>query len=134
MSHVFHSPQVRDRERTRALLTEFFKRQDGPWRSEAKLAFRSFHINGDERRFPPNMDSVRHSECLLAKLEGAARHVDFELRGLWMAGIHFIPGHELVHTKIPEGFVLFDGKGRFSPMIVGHEEILLQCGEYPLVF
>ncbi|MFH0885054.1 MAG: hypothetical protein V1861_05075, partial [Candidatus Micrarchaeota archaeon] len=48
--------------------------------------------------------------------------------------IHFIPGHELVRTVSPEGFLLIKANGGFSPIIVGHEEILLQCGEHPFVF
>jgi hypothetical protein len=119
---------------TRTLLSEFFKRGDGPWRNEAKLAFRAFHTEGGDRLYPPAKGSVEYSERLMAKLEAAAQHVRCELRGMWLAGVHFIPGMELVHMHHPEGFFLVDAKRGFSPVIVGRDQILLQCGEHPFVF
>lgn len=119
---------------TRALLSEFIKRAGGPWRNEAKLAFRAFHTEGADRIYPPNKESVEFSERLISKLEGAAQHVRCELRGMWLSGIHFVPGYEFVQLQSPEGFFLMDGKGGFSPVVVGREEIALQCGEHPFVF
>lgn len=119
---------------TRALLSEFIKRKDGPWRNEAKLAFRAFHTEGADRIYPPKKESVEYSERLISKLEGAAEQVNCELRGMWLAGAHFVPGYELVHMQCPEGFFLMDGKGGFSPIVVARDQMLLQCGEHPFVF
>jgi hypothetical protein len=122
------------REAARRVLTEHFKCKDSPWKNEAKWGFRDFCPENEDMMQPAAAERIRFAESLFSKLEGAAAHVGCELRGLWRFGIHFIPGHELVRTLSPEGFLLIEANGGFSPIIVGHEEILLQCGEHPFVF
>lgn len=115
-------------------MTEHFKGRNSSWRNDAKWGFRDYCPVTEERAAPQVKECIEYSERLITKLEGAAEHVKCELRGLWRFGIHFIPGHELVRTVSPEGFLLIKANGGFSPIIVGHEEILLQCGEHPFVF
>lgn len=133
MSHQFHSSQPPNRAQRGALLREYLKRSDSPWRNEARLGFQAFFMEG--RGFlPPASESLEYSKRLLEKLESAAEHVGCGLCGVWLAGIHLIPGQELIHTLTPEGFVLLKPGGSFSPFVVGHEEMAVQCGEHPFVF
>ncbi|MCI0504271.1 hypothetical protein L0Y65_06210 [Candidatus Micrarchaeota archaeon] len=137
MRQLFHPAQPDDRNgrsRIRARLSEHFKRWDGPWKGEALLAFRAFHRENGDRIFPPDPASVKYAQRLLSKIEEAAGHVNCRLGGFWRSGVHFIPGNEQIHSMLYEGFVLMDGKGGFSPVVVGPKEILLQRGEQPYAF
>lgn len=133
MSHQFHSSQPLGRAQRGALLREFLKRQDSPWRSEARLGSQAFFME-NKGSLPSGSESAEYSKRLLEALESSARSVSCRLCGVWLAGIRLIPGQELIHTLTPEGFVLVRADGGFSPFVVGREEMVVQCGEHPFVF
>lgn len=126
-------PQRRSREDTRRLLKEFFKHHDGSWKSDAKYAFRSFFAPDLKPHAMPPKQVVDKAERLLANIEAAAAHIGCSLGGLWLAGVHFVPGNELVRGIHPEGFVLFESRGGFSPLVVGPQDLLLQGPQGPVV-
>ncbi len=123
-------------EGLRSRLLDYAKPRSGPWRAEFTRSLSRSHsesaaIAQDTRRPVISGDP---STGLLERIERAAGSLGLSVGGFYWMGIPQIPDSSMLPQHCSEALLLSDSEGRFTPLIVSPERMLLRCGALPFLF